>query len=281
MDEFAKDAPLREEEYKVIDKAIKEVVREQLWATKVFSRVNVDIGTLEYGWDQWKDIGEATIDLYGETENYDELDLGARKTIKVPLIHKEFILRWRIIEAARRGGRNLETAAVEFAAAKIAEKVEQMIFKGDSTYGIEGIFNATGIQTVQGADFGTAGNAYETFRKARDALQDDNITGTYVAFLNPAQYGELDILFTQTGIPQREKIVGNFVSAIYPTTQVPAGEGYVVATAKRYVGYLGLPGVKRTPLWQHPIRRDVFGRLYTIAVPYVREPLAIVKLSGI
>lgn len=89
------------------------------------------------------------------------------------------------------------------------------------------------------------------------------------------------MLFSQTGVPQREKIVGNFVSAIYPTTQVTAGEGYVVATAKRYLGYLGMPGVRRSNMWQHPIRRDVFGRLFTIAVPYVKEPKAVVKMTGI
>jgi|Deesub1362A_J573_1020465.scaffolds.fasta_scaffold04856_4 uncharacterized linocin/CFP29 family protein len=273
---------LRQEEYKLIDKTITDVIRPVLIGTNVLQPYSVNESVLEIGWDEWKDMGSATIDMYMEEANYDNLVLKARQTISVPIIHQEFKLPWRLVQSARSGGRDLETANIAAAASKVAEKAEELIFKGDTSLKITGLTGVSGL-SVTGADFGTAGNAYETFRKVRDEFIGNNIQPPYVAVLNPTQYGELDLLFSNTGIPQRERIVGNFVDKIYYSTQITAGEGYVFASSKQYMDRITLGGVKRK-VWKENAgdsASNVLGRVYAIEVPRVRVANGVLKVSAI
>lgn len=271
---------LREEEYKKIDDAITEVIRKTLVGTKILQPYRVSEATLELGWDKWTDMSDAQVDMYMEEAVFDNLSLGDRETISVPIAHKEFQINWRMLEAARSGNRDLETANAEAAAAKVAERLDEIIFKGVSSLGIAGLTNTSGIQSVTGADFGTAGNAYDTFRKARDKLIEANVQPPYVAVLNPVQYGELDILFSNTGIPQRQMIEGKFVEAVYYSDQITAGEGFVFAVGKQYMDRVTLGGIKRR-VWRDQDTRNVKGQVYGIEVPRVRHATAIVKMTGI
>jgi len=274
---------LRQEEYKKIDETITEVIRPVLVGTKILKPYRVDESVLEFSWDEYSDMADATIDMFMEEKNFDNLKLGSRQTISVPIVHAEFRLPWRILQAARANGRDLETANVAAAAAKVAEKVDEIIFKGHTALGITGLTGVSGALSVTGADFGTAGNAYETFRKARDELIKNNIQPPYVAVLNPTQYGELDILFANTGIPQRQMIEGKFVDQIYYSSQITAGEGYVFAVGRQYMDRLTLGGVKRAVWAEEPgnPKSNVVGMAYAIEVPRVRTAKAVLKMTGI
>lgn len=272
---------LRQEEYQEIDKTITEIVRERPVGTKVLKPYTINEAKLELGWDEWEDMGSATVDMEMSELNFDNLRLKARQTLKIPIIHQAFKIPWRYLQAARTEGRALDTANLAAAAAKVVEKAEEMIFKGNSSLGITGLTGVSGL-SVTGADFGTAGNAYETFRKARDEFIKNNIYGPYVAVLNPVQYGELDVL-TSYDNSQRKMIEGTFVDAIYHSSQITAGEGYVFAVSKQYMDRITIGGVKRRIWRENPDddKSNILGRVYAIEVPRVRVANAVLKMTSI
>ena len=274
---------LRQEEWQLIDKTITEIIRPMVVGTKILNPFKVDESVMEVGWDEYNDMAEASLDMFMEEKNFDALGLKDRKTVAVPIANRGFRLPWRMLAAARRGGRDMETANIAAAAAKVADKIEATIFSGSTPHGIKGLTNTTGIVPVTGAGFDISGNAYDTFRKARNKMITNNISPPYVGVLNPDQYGELDILIQNTAGPQRQMIIGNFVDTIYYSSKITTGEGYVIAPSKQYMDRVSLNAVKRKTWIEHPgdSASDILGRVYAIEIPRVRQPKAIVKMSSI
>lgn len=270
---------LRPEEYKRVDETITEVIRKNLVWANLLQPFRITEADLEISWDEYSDMSAAKTDMFMEDMAFDNIAVGNRKTVLLPITHKEFLIRWRELQAARRAGRDLDTANVAAAAAKVAEELDKNIALGNSAFGISGIMNTPGILTVTGADFGTAPNAYETFRKARDKLIENNINPPFIAVLNPVQYGELDVL-TANDNNQRKMIEGNFVDRIYYSDLVPAGEGYVIATSKQYMDRATLGGIKRK-LWIDQDTQNRKGRVWGIEIPRIRVAKAICKMTGI
>ena len=274
---------LKKEEYEQIDNVITEVIRPAAVGTKILKPYTVKEHVMELSWDEYKGRGVASLDMFMENENFDNLAFKDRQTVSVPLAHAEFNLPWRMLAAARAGGRDVETADLAEAAAVVVTLAEETIFKGNTAFGIKGITNVVGLQTVAGAGFDVAGNAYETFRKVRDALIAKSINPPYEAFLNPAQNGEIDVLIANTGISQRGLIEGNFVEAVHWSNNITAGEGYVIGNSRQYMDRATLGGVKKE-LWKKHADKDTSdmqGQVYAIEIPRIRVPKAIVKMTGI
>lgn len=274
---------LKKEEYEQLDNVITEVIRPAAVGTTVLKPYTIKEHVMELSWDEYKGRGVASLDMFMENENFDNLAFKDRKNVSAPLAHAEFNLPWRMLAAARAAGRDMETADLAEAASVVVTLAEETIFKGSDAFGIKGITNVVGLQTVAGAGFDVAGNAYETFRKVRDALKEVPIFPPYVGFLNPAQDGELDILFASTGISQREKIEGKFVEAVYGTDNITAGEGFVIGNSRQYIDRATLGGVKKELWKKHPDKdtSDMQGQVYAIEIPRIRVPKAIVKMTGI
>ena len=274
---------LRKEEYEQLDNVITEVIRPAAVGTKILKPYTIKEHVMEISWDEYNGRGVASLDMFMENENFDNLAFKARQTVSAPLVHAEFNLPWRMLAAARAGGRDIETADLAEAAAVVVTLAEETIFKGSTPFGIKGITNVSGLQTVTGAGFDTAGNAYETFRKVRDAMITENINPPYVSFLNPAQYGEIDVLIANTGISQRGLIEGNFVEEVHWSNNITAGEGYVIGNSRQYIDRATLGGVKKELWKKHPDKdtSDMQGQVFAIEIPRIRVPKAIVKMTGI
>jgi len=274
---------LREEEYKQIDDVITEVIRPAAVATVILKPYTIKRSTRELSWDEYEGRGEASLDMEMENRNFDNLSLKARKNVVIPLAHAEFKLGWRMLEAAHSDGRDIETADVAEAAAVVVEKAETTLFSGSTDFGFKGITNTSGIETVSGAGFDGAGNAYETFRKVRAKMKANSIFPPYEAFLHPDQEGEVDVLITNTGISQRGLIEGKFVESIHSSTCITTGEGYVIGNSRQYMDRATLGGTKRK-YWKEEPDNDttaIIGQAYAIEIPRIRIPKAIVKMTGI
>lgn len=274
---------LKKEEYEQVDETITEIIRAGAVGTVVLKPHNVKRHVMELSWDEYKGRGEASLDMEMENRNFDNLTLKDRKTVSVPIAHAEFRLGWRMLEAARSDGRDLEMADVAEAAAVVMAKTEKTIFEGSTAFNIKGITNTASIETVAGAGFDAAGNAYETFRKVRGKMRENTIYPPYEAFLNPAQSSEIDILIASTGITQRSLVEGKFVTAIHDSDNVDDGEGYVIGNSKQYMDRGTLGGVKKK-FWKEEPDNDttaILGQVYAIEIPRIRVAKAIVKMTGI
>lgn len=133
------NAVLRKDEWELLDRAVVEVGRERLPAVQdLFDRnlvLNVPNGmgiTVVQHQEQSEFIAaEMTMD--GVTRsNYDHLRFDLVST-PLPIIHRDFQLTARHLAASRNGGIPLDTSGIEEATRQVAEKIEDVLFNGQSS----------------------------------------------------------------------------------------------------------------------------------------------------
>ena len=130
------NATLRRDEWMWYDRAVTRLARERLVVTsELISRglsvpLPNPLGVLAIEWDNVGDLEPAELSMSGLNEaSKDQLDYGM-SSMPIPLIHKEFTLNLRQLEAARRNGRNMDTTHAQVATRKVVELIEQLIFTG-------------------------------------------------------------------------------------------------------------------------------------------------------
>ena len=101
------------------------------------------------------DMGEAHIDIEGESISIDRTQLTAGTDVHLPVIHKEFTVNWRDLEAKRNFPESLDLREARNAARQVAELENRLCFSGESTawlvWGIQGLMaSVPGAQDSQG-----------------------------------------------------------------------------------------------------------------------------------
>jgi len=79
------------------------------------------VGVMTVDWDELSEMSQAHISMYGETPAEDTI-IYTRKSLTVPILHKDFRIHWRDFEASRRFGAPLDTANAESVALVVAQK---------------------------------------------------------------------------------------------------------------------------------------------------------------
>lgn len=136
---FATNAPatLRYDEWKDIDRRVIGVATERfVGIADLISRgLTYNLGSVGITIAQWErssDITEAQISMSGITAGENDRMLFENQSVPVPVIHKDFSLNWRNLEASRRFGQGLDLVQADAAARVVAEKSEDMLFAGAS-----------------------------------------------------------------------------------------------------------------------------------------------------
>ena len=142
--------------------------------------------------DELTEMSRATISMYGETPVEDIIRY-TRKSLIVPIIHKDFRIHWRDIIASRRKGTPLDTANAESAALQVAQLEDELIltgeYAGSPRLGIEGLATATGRNTVASVGaWATSPNAINSVKAAMEELVADNFYGPYDLILQPSAF---------------------------------------------------------------------------------------------
>lgn len=104
------------------------------------------MGVTRLEWERVADMDPAEISMAGVTEGRNDRLLFDLNSIPIPIIHKDFWLNIRALEASRRNGHPLDTAQVRVATRKVAERMEALLFQGTTSTGtntpIYGYLNA-------------------------------------------------------------------------------------------------------------------------------------------
>jgi uncharacterized linocin/CFP29 family protein len=157
-------AVLQIDEWKLIDTAVVTAARERLVAARdLIERgltLNVPnaLGITVVTHQTRSDMQPAEVSMDGVTRgNRDRLTFGTVNT-PLPIIHQDFQLTARVLEASRRQGIPLDTSTAEEAARSVAERIEDMVVNGipaGATFGfgsesatLQGYTNKTGRNTV-------------------------------------------------------------------------------------------------------------------------------------
>lgn len=128
---------LLRDEWKAFDNAVVDITRENLvGVAEVMSRGLVynlpnALGVMTLEWQEvLDDLEEAEVTMSGLNEATKDRQQYGTRSMPIPIIHKEFFYNLRMLEAARRNGRELDRVHAEVATRKVSEKIESMLFNG-------------------------------------------------------------------------------------------------------------------------------------------------------
>jgi uncharacterized linocin/CFP29 family protein len=197
------DAPLTEAEWERLDELAVSTARRLLVGRRFIELTGpVGMGTQVVPLDTITG-GEACVhdeeDCNCEGEECDIVRVSSRKFVPVPLIHKDFMLAWRDVEAAHQFGTELELGPVTAAAAFVARAEDELIFHGRPEHGYPGLLNVEGRQTVPLSNWETSGNALNDVVAAGQTLADAGFYAPYALVVSPALHALLQRVYKGSG----------------------------------------------------------------------------------
>jgi len=280
-------AHLTDEERIYIDSRIVETVQPKLVGRKlfpVFALPHAGFVTVR-GYKQ-TGMSQARISLHGQGKNKDRTE----KTpfdITVPVLHKEFTLWWRDLEATRSSGLPLDTQDAENAARQVAEEEDLLLLTGEYTgwkaLGIEGLSTATGRNTSASAGAWPT-NALTDLSAAIGELETDGHVGPYAAVLRSSWAAKLRALVTSTATKWIEVIQDLFKSGIYVSDNLYTSAGLTT---------IGLVVEPSQDNFEMVIGRDLSlftkqdedmnlqSKVHEVVAPRIKRPSSICEITGL
>lgn len=285
----AGQAPLVEEEWKQLDEAVVRAVQPVLVGRRVLPvKQLAGVGVMTVAWDELTEMSEALISMYGETPAEDII-VYTRKSLIVPILHKDFRIHWRDLEASRRFRTPLDTANAESAALAVAKLEDELILNGEIAgkprLGIEGLTTATGRQTQASAGaWATAPNAVTTIVNAMKKLLAENFPTPYELILQPSAFMDAHSFITNTSEMQIEKIRELISGNIYVTPNIKSSAGGTNSAVLMKTGAENADLCVAQDLKTFYIQlKDMnhFFKVYEAVVPRIKRPKAICEITGI
>ncbi len=200
------NALLRHEEWLEIDRAVIDTARMRLNGIADLRQYGLvqplgGLGTILSAYEQLGDMTDANVDMSGVTPGEEDRVDYAQISVPVPIIHKDFRLNIRQLEASRRLGDGLDTTQAQVATRKVVEKLENLLFNG-STLVVNGnaIYGYTthparNIYAAAG-DFGTISNILPTVNGMVAAAESDFFYGPFGLYVAGPQYAEMRAVYT-------------------------------------------------------------------------------------
>ncbi len=285
---FAKDVGiLTEEEILYIENQVVEQVRYQVQARKIFPVRN--IADAKFGrYYTETDPSEAGIDMDGKAQS-DDFPEKTAHDIKLPVIHKEFLLNWRDIDISRRQGPSILDDSIRTATRMVAEAEDRLLISGECTtwgaLGIEGLFTATG-RFSQAASGAWPANAVHDINDARAHLQSHGFVGIEpIMIAPPALVKCLDGYIANTAVTYRQSILNNnLLSGIIESPNAYAADCgvdsaiFVIPGMGNFWAWQGV--ALETVLWSDKVR-NIYGSVRETITPAIGRPEAIAEISAI
>jgi uncharacterized linocin/CFP29 family protein len=187
---------LRKDEWKLYDTEVVQIAKQRLiGVADIVSRglvmkLNNALGTTRIEWETDTDMTPAAVTMSGIQRAQDDRIEFSLTGIPVPIIHKDWTLNIRHLEASRKTGQPLDTTMAGKAGRVVAEKIEDMLWNGYAGLGsnntIYGFTNAQYRNTgTLSADWATATGAQivADILAMIGALQGDHMYGPYMLYV--------------------------------------------------------------------------------------------------
>jgi len=187
---------LRKDEWKLLDNVLIDVARNRLVAVQeLVSRgltynIPNGLGTTILEWEQVTDMTPAEVSMSGVREGANDTRDFTLKSMPLPIIHKDFNINIRKLEASRKSGQPLDVAQATLAATLVTETVESMVFLGHATR--EGNARIYGLTTEPNRNTGSVTANWATATGAQiltdvlamvDKAYTDNMYGPFGIFI--------------------------------------------------------------------------------------------------
>ena len=195
------NAVLRKDEWIQYDTAVVEVARERLAAVgDLVSRnltLNIQnaLGTTVVQWENVSDMDPADVSMSGVTQGERDRVEFSLQSVPLPIIHKDFEINLRALEASRRLGETLDTTQAALASRLVSERIENILFNGANIT----VTNSTiyGYTTHPARNTGAVSAAWATATGEQivsdivsmmSDLAADNMYGPYALYVPTAVY---------------------------------------------------------------------------------------------
>lgn len=211
---------LRKDEWVKLDRRIVDIARDRLTGvsdlrSRGLTHTLGGLGTLYSQYEQQSDMSDANVDMAGVTQG-EEDDLAFNPvTVPVPIIHKDFSLNIRRLQASRKLGDGLDTMTGEVASRKVSDGIENMLFNG-ANLTVDGnkIYGYTSHPNrVTGSASGSwseIGNIYKDVLEMIKEAHGKHKYGPFVLYVAGAVWPSLLNVYTDgSGQTARERIINS------------------------------------------------------------------------
>lgn len=134
-------ATLRKDEWEQLDEAVIRTAQDRLtgvadlYSRNLVHRIGNGLGKTVLEYEDLSNITDAEISMDAMTPGQKDRPVYDAKYLPLPVIFKDFSYSSRILAASRNGkGQPLDTTTAAMAADRVADKIEDMLFNGASTY---------------------------------------------------------------------------------------------------------------------------------------------------
>lgn len=127
---------LRKDEWVSYDTAVVEIARERLGAVGdlLSAGLRFDLpnalGTTKIEWERISDMDPADLSMSGITPGQEDRQVFDLESMPIPIIHKDFSINVRTLEASRTTGQSLDTTQAAMASRLVSERTENILFNG-------------------------------------------------------------------------------------------------------------------------------------------------------
>lgn len=195
---------LRKDEWIQYDTALVQVARSRLIGVADLLNAGLRyplanaLGTTRVEWEKISDMDPAAISMSGISESENDRVVYDLEGLPVPIIHKDFNINIRVLEASRRTGQPLDTTQMQVATRKVSEQIESMLFNGATVLGANN--SIYGYTTAPARNTGSLTASWLTatgeqiagdILRMIGALVADNMYGPYVLYVSAAVYVQM------------------------------------------------------------------------------------------
>lgn len=280
------NATLRRDEWKQLDDVVQKISETRLGGVQdlidnnlVFSLGNA-MGTTVLEYHDISDALEADLTMDGVSRARGDRPSYGTNYLPIPIIHADYELNSRVLEASRKLGNPLDTSLAERAARKVSEKLENMLFT-NTTYVFGGgtIYSYLNhpnrnLKTLSEA-WDAAGKTGEEILTDVLAMKQASITkkhyGPWMLYIPTAYETQLDEDYNTTrGNSVRQRILEIAgVKGIKVIDTLPANTVLLVQMTSDVVRLVSGMGIQNVE-WQTEGRMVTKYKVMTIQVPQVR-----------
>jgi uncharacterized linocin/CFP29 family protein len=197
-------------------------------------------------------VGLTTIEVgnddYCRQPGPDEAGQVMGRAISLPMIRKSFRLSIRRVAAHVDNGQALDLSPAQQAAEAVADREEELIYRGQPAFGLAGLLTMEGRQQVPGGDWTAPDRALQDVLAAATRLDESGYRGPYALALAPALYNNLFRLYPGSDVMGLEHLrrlctAGIYKAAIEGGLLVDTRVGVLILGQDVNAGYSSQDGV--------------------------------------
>lgn len=261
-------APFSEELWAEIDQQIISVAKKVLTARR-FLHFTGPVGP---------GVQFVKINHKGRTEEFEDgyVKPAGRNIVEIPQLYSDFWLYWRDLEDSAANGVSPDFSAASFAAQKIAQTEDNMVFYGIPALAVDGLLTVKGSQTVKRSDWSKGEGAFTDVAKSVSMLEQKDYMTNHVLILSPDLYMQLQRIQPGTGVLEIDR-VRNLVGKVLKSTALKNNTALLVCAESYCMDFL--VGQDIDTAYLEAVDMNHHLRIMETALLRIKDPASIVVIK--